>query len=80
MKAPCSMSSQVIEFIDRTQSGPKRKKDSAGHLGNAPPMRSRFIAMLFSHLGRAHCRHDNKDPSDHVGVCVTLGSAGMQDI
>ena len=80
MKAPCSMSSQVIEFIDRTQSGPKRKKDSAGHLGNAPPMRSRFIAMLFSHLGRAHCRHEMKGPPNHVDVCVILGNAGMQDI
>src|SRR5258705_5544460 len=73
VKAPCSMSSQVLEFIERTRLGPKRKKGSADHLGNAPSRWSRFVAMLFSHLVRAHCGHENKGPSNHVGVCVVLG-------
>jgi hypothetical protein len=35
--------------------------------------------MLFSHLGRAHCWHESKDLSSHVGVCMILGT-GMHDI
>jgi hypothetical protein len=80
VKVHCSMFSQVRELIERTKSVLKRKKDSADHLGNAPSTRSRFLAMLFSDLGRAHCRHENKDPSNHVGFFVILNSAGMHDI
>ena len=75
MKAPCSIYSQALELIERTRSGPKRKKGSADHLGDSPPGWGHFVAMLFSHPGRADCWHEMKGPSNHVGVCVILDSA-----
>ncbi|TDN67344.1 hypothetical protein B0G77_0608 [Paraburkholderia sp. BL10I2N1] len=79
MKAPCSMSSQVLALIERTRSGPKRKKASAAHLGNALSRRSRFVAMLFCHLGRVHSLHENEGPSSHVSACGFPDNAGVHD-
>ena len=35
MKVLCSMSSQVLELIERARSGPQRKKGGADHPGSA---------------------------------------------
>jgi hypothetical protein len=75
VKAPCSISSQALELIERTWPGPKRKKGRADHLGNSPPGWGRFVAIPFSYPGRAHCWHEVRGPSNHVGVCVILDSA-----
>ncbi|MGF6297684.1 hypothetical protein OKW43_008325 [Paraburkholderia sp. WC7.3g] len=70
MKAPCSMSSQVLALIERTRSGPVRKKVSAAHLGNALSRRSRFVAMLFCHLGRVHSLHENEAKARRVTLVL----------
>lgn len=79
MKAPCSMSSQVLALIDRNGSGPKRKNGRAIHLGNALSRWNRFVAMLFCHPGRVHSLQENEGPSSHAGACVFPESAGVRD-
>jgi len=71
VRSRCSISSQVLEFIERTRA---KKKGSADHLGN-PPSSGAFRGDALQPFWPSGLLARNEGSTHHVGVCVILGSA-----